>query len=95
MLYLHVSILVVMDAVLRQAHLQRTVEHLGGLNPCCNGCCSQTLCSCFVRASVRAVSILVVMDAVLRLVVILCFKVTYVVSILVVMDAVLRLFSKH
>ena len=65
------------------------------LNPCCNGCCSQTGILPVVNVRHDIVSILVVMDAVLRL----NRDPTdeerrYIVSILVVMDAVLRLCVK-
>ena len=64
--YNDVSILVVMDAVLRLKDSEKLGSLFISLNPCCNGCCSQTSVE-YTLYPIFLVSILVVMDAVLRL----------------------------
>ena len=63
--YNDVSILVVMDAVLRLKDSEQLGSLFISLNPCCNGCCSQTPAP-LLTGIAGCVSILVVMDAVLR-----------------------------
>ena len=62
----HVSILVLMDGVLRDGRQSITSLHNGCFNPCSNGWCTSSILGAISEWPDAGVSILVLMDGVLR-----------------------------
>ena len=85
-----VSILVLMDGVLRESEVPKLLPYMFGFNPCSNGWCTSRPPELSLPEQTYMVSILVLMDGVLRdLLQNICQR-SADVSILVLMDGVLR-----
>ena len=85
-----VSILVLMDGVLRVLFTMKNILLCPCFNPCSNGWCTssrEALQQCNYK---NTVSILVLMDGVLRVNIAVVLRIFDIVSILVLMDGVLR-----
>ena len=84
-----VSILVLMDGVLREKRGNTFLRNIPRFNPCSNGWCTSSVIT-LPSYCALLVSILVLMDGVLRVAISITIAKTIIVSILVLMDGVLR-----